>query len=224
MFNNAHFSRSVPLLHVIGGFVFGFILVIAAPIDVHLPTQPEIQTFSISTAHAGLLVDVGLPWQLGGVTVCGTSVTDVHRCTLADVTPDCLKKDNPTCTPDDRTILALIAECANGGTSVGCSDTQIQQALQDQSLVTYSCSGFEDFWKNPTICVGRTLSAFIGTVLITATAWLLAVAGLLFDFIVNKTIVEFGAFFNNSLKAGIDTGWTAFRDIANIVIIGMFPF
>ena len=74
------------------------------------------------------------------------------------------------------------------------------------------------------VCWGRTISVIIGAVLISITAWLLALAGLLFDFVIDVTIVQFGALFDSSLKAGIDAGWTVFRDLSNIVIIGMFTF
>ena len=74
-------------------------------------------------------------------------------------------------------------------------------------------------------CFGRMLSVFIGTALITLTAWLLAATGYLFNLLVDHTVVQFGnLLISGGVKQAIDTGWTAIRDVANIVIIAMFVF
>ena len=87
-----------------------------------------------------------------------------------------------------------------------------------------SCSGFWEYFLNPVSCIGRTFSVVVGSALISATAWLLAAVGLLFNTLVDYTIITFGYLFNENLQGAIGTAWGAFRDIANIVIIGMFVF
>ena len=96
-----------------------------------------------------------------------------------------------------------------------------QQAEAAQVQKEQSCTGIA--WLKLT-CIGRTISVIIGTILVSITAWLLAISGMLFDFIIDKTILQFGDYFNTYLKTGVEAGWTALRDIANIVIIGMFTF
>ncbi len=94
----------------------------------------------------------------------------------------------------------------------------------DTSVTVCKMSSFN--WSpifSPT-CWARTLSVVIGTALITVSAWLLALAGLFFNTLINYTVIQFGTLFNPAVLAGINQGWAAMRDVANIVIIGMFVF
>jgi hypothetical protein len=103
------------------------------------------------------------------------------------------------------------------------------------------CNGWQDFWNNPGTCVGWTLSGVISEMLVYTASWILAVAGIIFNWVLNVTVLQFGSLMNCGLNAiqsgapcttaaanapinGINTAWTAFRDISNIVIIGMFTF
>lgn len=90
------------------------------------------------------------------------------------------------------------------------------------------CSGWTNFFYNPSVCIGRSIAAFIGTALITLTAWLLQVAGLIFNWLMYYTVIAFGDAQNGFLTPGvlnaINLTWSAFRDISNIVIIGLFTF
>ena len=65
-------------------------------------------------------------------------------------------------------------------------------------------------------------------VLITLTAWLLEVVGLLFNYLLFYTVIAFGdadnGFLTKDILAGINATGTVFRDIANILIIGLFTF
>lgn len=88
-----------------------------------------------------------------------------------------------------------------------------------------ACAGLSGFFSQPFTCTGRMLSVIIGTVLITANAWLLATAGYLFNILIDHTVVRFGTILlDTGVRQAIDTGWTALRDLANIVIIAMFVF
>ncbi|KKW19531.1 MAG: M protein, serotype 5 [Parcubacteria group bacterium GW2011_GWA2_51_10] len=86
--------------------------------------------------------------------------------------------------------------------------------------------GFPDFFSNITFCVWNAAAAGIGSVLISATAWLLAIASYLFDWLVIHTIVEFGAKgeLYDQVKSGVESAWTVLRDLSNILIIGVFAF
>lgn len=59
--------------------------------------------------------------------------------------------------------------------------------------------------------------------LIEISRWFLIIAGLLFNWLIDRTIIQFGALYG-TIKPAVETAWTAFRDIANILIIGIFTF
>ena len=87
-----------------------------------------------------------------------------------------------------------------------------------------SCSGFLNFWSSPRICIGREIGAVIDGILVGISSWLLTIAGILFNWLVTNTVVQFGAVYTETVKGAVEGAWTAFRDIANILIIGMFTF
>jgi hypothetical protein len=67
--------------------------------------------------------------------------------------------------------------------------------------------------------------AAVGSLFLSVTGWFVAFSGSIFSFLVERIVVSFG----NTLEIlgmnqGIDIVWTAFRDLANILIIGMFVF
>lgn len=92
------------------------------------------------------------------------------------------------------------------------------------SSAPVSCSGILNVMNNFTVCVGRAIAVVIGTSLMSLTAWLLGLAGLLFDWLVYHTIIAFADSFYNTVSGGINTGWRIFRDVGNIIIIGLFVF
>src|SRR3989344_4839964 len=86
-----------------------------------------------------------------------------------------------------------------------------------------ACASFTD--KLDIVCWGRMISVIIGTALVTVTAWLLGIAGLLFNVLIDHTVLDFsGWFYSGGVKTAVDGAWGAFRDIANILIIGIFVF
>ncbi len=87
-----------------------------------------------------------------------------------------------------------------------------------------SCSGTSNYIGNLSSCLFRTFVAGLGSVLMSVTAWLLGVVGLLFDWLVGHTIVTFKTSIYNSVSEGVILGWSVFRDVANIFIIGIFVF
>ncbi|HTR18539.1 MAG TPA: hypothetical protein VMH91_00980 [Candidatus Paceibacterota bacterium] len=67
--------------------------------------------------------------------------------------------------------------------------------------------------------------SWLGSWFLTIGAAALVLAGVVFDFLIQHVIIDFGGTLNTlgALNA-ITVGWTVFRDVANIVIIGMFTF
>src|SRR3989344_9204567 len=95
-----------------------------------------------------------------------------------------------------------------------------QEAAADKPLI---CDGFLANTFNP-ISWARTIAAVVGSLLMTVAAWALAIAGVLFNWSVMNAVILFKDVIFEPIKDGINIGWTAFRDISNIVIIGVFAF
>ena len=71
----------------------------------------------------------------------------------------------------------------------------------------------------------QIIFAGLGTIFISATGFLAALSGAIFDALLKWTVVDFGGTLSRlGIADGINLVWTAFRDIANILIIGMFVF
>jgi len=100
------------------------------------------------------------------------------------------------------------------------ADPNIAFAAND-SKTTTADSGIVSFLKNPLASVIGGL----GNLLISLTGAFLYYSGALFDLLIQYTIVEFGGnLIDLKIMASITKVWEAFRDIGNIVIIGMFVF
>src|SRR3989344_7174003 len=99
--------------------------------------------------------------------------------------------------------------------------TNMERPLVTAPIV---CSGITDFFFSPIICIGRSIGAWLSGLLVFVTAWVLTIAGVLFNLVLDFTVVNFAKFVTPGVQTGINTVWTAFRDISNIVIIGIFVF
>ncbi len=95
-----------------------------------------------------------------------------------------------------------------------------REAAAEKPLI---CDGFLANTFNP-ICWARTIAAVVGSLLMTVAAWALAIAGVLFNWSVMNAVILFKDVIFVPIEDGINIGWTAFRDISNIVIIGVFAF
>ena len=73
-------------------------------------------------------------------------------------------------------------------------------------------------------CIWNPFIAAFGALLISIAALFLALADMLFNWSVDKTVLLFKDAIFAGIEPGINAGWSALRDIANIVIIGMFTF
>lgn len=70
----------------------------------------------------------------------------------------------------------------------------------------------------------RAILTTIGALFMTLAAVVLAIAGMVFNYLIDMTIVNFQGQLYSYVQQGIEDAWTVFRDIANILIIGMTVF
>ena len=80
-------------------------------------------------------------------------------------------------------------------------------------------------------CIWNPLITFIASLLMSLAAMALTVAGSLFDLLIAHTVINFKGTLDglhmlssNGVVGPIDRMWATFRDVANILIIGMFVF
>lgn len=103
---------------------------------------------------------------------------------------------------------------------------KLPSATDPSGYKTYAAPsgcGLTDFEFNK--CIWIPLLKSIGSWFLTIGGALLRLAGMLFDLLVLHVIVQFGTTLNDlHINDGIDIGWTIFRDVANILIIGIFVF
>ncbi len=86
---------------------------------------------------------------------------------------------------------------------------------------TASITNWSPFF-NPT-CWLRMLGALFTSVFVWIGIKILVFAGFLFNYLLDYTVIKFRDMYL-LIQVGVETGWTAFRDIANIIIIGIFTF
>ncbi|MDB5238240.1 MAG: hypothetical protein JWM46_510 [Candidatus Kaiserbacteria bacterium] len=87
-----------------------------------------------------------------------------------------------------------------------------------------SCSGILTSILNPGVCITRALFAGIASFLIFIGVECLTASGLLFESVLNYTVVSFQTPMYASIATAVNNAWTVFRDISNILIIGFFTF
>src|SRR3989344_8901685 len=85
------------------------------------------------------------------------------------------------------------------------------------------CSSTTGYWTNLPVCIVRASLAGIGSFFMWFGVKAVVLAGGLFELMLDYGIIKFGAMLKN-IESGINDGWTALRDIANIIIIGLFVF
>lgn len=100
-------------------------------------------------------------------------------------------------------------------------------------LPSVAYAGWEEYLFAPLEWIGNTLSAGFVYVVVAPIAgalasffgFLLILSSTIFEVMLNATVIGFGATLTEyGILDGIRLVWSAFRDIANIVIIGMFVF
>ena len=126
--------------------------------------------------------------------------------------------DGKTLTPY-RSGTSVLARCLAPGETI----KKGQGTFPDQKpAAAVSCTGSWWNYIHP-VCIMRYGFSWVGAMFVYVGIKIVIIAGGLFEAALKYTIVEFGKYLQ-LLKPGIDVGWTALRDIANIIIIGLFVF
>src|SRR3989344_2337285 len=87
-----------------------------------------------------------------------------------------------------------------------------------------SCSSGWNLSNLNPICWMRGIFAGLGSLFMYIGITVLTWMSMLFEFALKATIVDFRGLIFNNIEQGVNTAWSAFRDIANILIIGIFTF
>src|SRR3989338_4204467 len=217
------------------GIIPALLACVLAAIVVLFPARIQLQKdfVAVNVAYGLFDLDSGL---------CRKGF-DLHGCTEADLSIGCTINNPQLCSNNDHVVLKAISLCKNRGTNTNsvigvlsvmwnggtlyCSKTakdQADKAAKTLALTNPSCEGLENFWAKPGVCTARLVAVGLGGLLISIGAWLLALADMIFNWTVDNTILLFSTALFNKVSPAINIGWTAMRDIANIVIIGMFTF
>jgi len=74
-------------------------------------------------------------------------------------------------------------------------------------------------------CLINTVMTSVAAFLISISVTIIVAVGWLFDVVINQTVLGFNGWIGDKgVSSAIEFGWTFFRDISNIVIIGLFVF
>lgn len=146
-------------------------------------------------------------------------------CTYANITPAC--RTGGTCNAAERNAIlnALGYKCGREP----CSPEEqalLARARQqyEQAQQSAASKGQCDWWTFEfKTCVWIPAMTWVSAGFIWIGVTVATAAGGVFEAALKYLIVDFGHYLG-LIKPGIDVGWTALRDIANIVIIGMFVF
>ncbi len=197
-------------------------------IGIHLPllliavfSLPQ-QTFA---QGEGFIPEItpGLPACMGNIA------SRINTCKPSDLTPDCLAGalvgDFSKCNnADDQIILGALDSSGNLGSGPDSLPSPEARQIGEAFGKTRpaSCGVFNWTFTN---CIWIPLLGWLGSWWLTIGGALLRLTGMLFDLLVLHVIVQF----KNTLDVlqitgAINTGWTIFRDVANILIIGIFVF
>lgn len=163
---------------------------------------------------------------------CPTGSTLQWQRTTVLVVSDwtCVSDANSSATANP--VTTEVAQCADGyrqdtttwGSAICVpSSTQGTSGILPVPPTTTSCASVLTYMTNPFTCMFRTFVSLTAAALIYISTWVLSIAGLLFNWLLYNTVIQFGTFYG-TIKPAVETAWTAFRDIANILIIGIFTF
>ena len=142
-----------------------------------------------------------------------------------------MRNGQPMCQGTNNLMYYYRADgvLVNGDTGIPFSDSQTEPGLghPDAAAVGLdkpgTCTWIVDCILALPVALWDTAVTLLAGTLIEISRWFLIIAGLLFNWLVDNTIIQFGARYL-TIKTAVETAWTAFRDIANILIIGIFTF
>jgi len=148
-------------------------------------------------------------------SVVATVAEAAAPCGPSDVAVD-LGNGTTQCTSPDGSSITV-----NNQTGVGTGATAGQAT---NVLHTTDCAAVTSYVVNLGTCLFRTFVTYTAATLIYLASWLLALSGVVFNWLILHTVVNFGDVYTSGVKTAVENGWTAFRDISNILIIGIFTF
>ncbi|MDO8576449.1 MAG: hypothetical protein Q7R90_03980 [bacterium] len=192
-----------------------------------------------------VLVIVASPLSLlidNGELALRNNVAEAANCTetaggvsLQQVTQNgqvVMRNGQPVCQGTNNLIYYYRPDgvLVNGDTGIPFSDSQTEPGLghPDAAAVGLdrpgTCTWIVDCLIALPVALWDTVVTLLAGTLIEISRWFLIIAGTLFNWLMDFTIIKFGAFYTQSVKTAVETAWTAFRDIANIFIIGIFTY
>lgn len=128
---------------------------------------------------------------------------------------------------------ALYPPCQNGGgrmqrgfpPQIDCVTANDNPDVTDRpfGVTNGSCDGIANSFFNFSACIGKSIAVWIGTGIVHVTGFFLGLAATLFNWVASYTIGSFAILYG-WVEPAIGAVWTVFRDIANIIIIGIFTF
>lgn len=127
-------------------------------------------------------------------------------------------------------IFSIIPLSVMSGPAISFSHAQAPEtpaAPSAESTEKPSADGcsYYTLASDPIGCMVRKITSWLGSWFLTFGAAFLVLAGTAFDFFLNSLVIDFGKTIADfQILEGIKQGWQLFRDIANIVIIGVFVF
>jgi hypothetical protein len=206
------------------------ILIVSMIAVVMIPLSLKIDSLGINVAEAAAApcTSTNTSDDSGHIvgSACDTSNLS-SGCQAAVAAQGSINTVPAACNNDsDKSILNTLQD-------IGYSSPGLLNSPQDKTTVaktsdikttTTDCSSVLVSMANPFTCMFRSLVSNTAASLIWIARWLLVFSGALFNWLVDNTIVHFGAVYTSLVQKAVQDAWTAFRDIANILIIGIFAF
>ena len=185
---------------------------------------------SPETASAQLACPSGSNWERitqGGRVICRDNSNKNLPTDYRPVDPSTLQSGRGCPSGQIPMVLATasassVARCydaTTGEQDVTAPPARTKAGLADTPS---SCNGTLSNLFNPA-CWLRVISALIASGFLAVGVFILTIAGMLFNIAIEYGIDKFSVLYG-WVKDGVELGWTIFRDLANILIIGLFTF
>ncbi len=185
------------------------------PVVTSAATSPAEQ---VPSAQACQLASTGGGAGVGTTYQYQQTPTGSSTCTITTFTTD----PSSGVTFQNSQIVQYDAQGTPLNVQDGINGVPTGPATKHVTVENPECSIINWSFQN---CIWFPLMTWLGSWFLTIGGSLLLVAGGLFDVLVQHVVIGFGqTLIDLGIKGAIDTGWTIFRDVANIVIIGMFVF
>jgi hypothetical protein len=114
----------------------------------------------------------------------------------------------------------------SGNITTGDSTSSLQNlrqaARQAARQKDMDSCGITSFSSHMDVCVIKPMVTWLISFLLTFSASMLRMAGYLFDWLIDAMVIQFATTIQGNVGTFITTFWTIFRDLSNIVIIGLF--